>query len=258
MTSGALRGAFVFESVVAVDSDFNKEIGQLQRGETGEYLFFDDRGSVVASNDPALLGLPLGDERLLAGDLGVHRYDDQLVVIDEVPARRLAGGVPAGHRRVRRAPRGSAGAVGRVVCPRHHGGGLPVHDRPVPTAPGGPRRAGAAAPAQRGAAGADLDRVPRAAHPGRRRPRLPRDDARPLGGHGRRRAAQRGEPGGGQRPTAAGDDPRRARHPERRERAARPRPPAARPRGRGHARRWTPPERSPPTAPSRSRCQRAR
>ncbi len=85
-TSGERRGLFVFESVVAADSDFNKEIGQLQRGDTGEYLFYDDRGSVVASNDPALLGRMLSDDRLLSDGLGVHRFDDRLVVIDEVPA----------------------------------------------------------------------------------------------------------------------------------------------------------------------------
>jgi signal transduction histidine kinase len=85
-TTGVLRGAFVFESVVAVDSDFNKEIGQLQRGDTGEYLFYDDRGGVVAANDPSLLGRPLDDERLVSGELGTHRYDGDLVVVDEVPA----------------------------------------------------------------------------------------------------------------------------------------------------------------------------
>jgi signal transduction histidine kinase len=84
--TGGVRGAFVFESVVAVDSDFNKEIGQLQRGETGEFLFYDNRGGVVASNDPTLLGMPLEDDRLLEDDRGVHRYDGRIVVIDEVPA----------------------------------------------------------------------------------------------------------------------------------------------------------------------------
>lgn len=82
---GTRRGAFVFESVVAADSDFNKEIGQLQRGDTGEYLFIDDRGSVVASNDTTLLGRRLTDERLLRVEPGVHRLGDQLVVVDEVP-----------------------------------------------------------------------------------------------------------------------------------------------------------------------------
>jgi signal transduction histidine kinase len=79
-----VRGSFVFESPVAVDSAFNLEIGQLKRGETGEYLVYDQMGSVVASNDPGLLGHPLDDERLVSGPLGVHRYDDQHVVIDEV------------------------------------------------------------------------------------------------------------------------------------------------------------------------------
>jgi signal transduction histidine kinase len=84
--TGARRGAFVFESVVAVDSDFNKEIGELERGDTGEFLFYDDRGSVLASSNPALLGTPLAQERLLTSSPGVHRFSDRVVVIAEVPA----------------------------------------------------------------------------------------------------------------------------------------------------------------------------
>ena len=95
---GPRRGAFVFESVVAADSDFNKEIGSLQRGDTGEYLFFDGTGGVIGSNDPSLLGRRLADERLI--DLPVGRAPLQR------PRRgagrracgRLAGRVPAGER----------------------------------------------------------------------------------------------------------------------------------------------------------------
>ena len=85
---GALRGAFVFEGSVATDSTFNLEIAELKRGETGEYLVYDELGSVVASNDPGLLGNPLGDERLVEGPLGIHRYDGQHVVIEEIPSAR--------------------------------------------------------------------------------------------------------------------------------------------------------------------------
>ena len=84
--TGEVRGSFVFESVVSVDSDFNKEIGALRRGETGEYLFYDDRGSVIASNDPSLIAEMLTDERLLTEAAGVHRFDDQIIVLAEVPA----------------------------------------------------------------------------------------------------------------------------------------------------------------------------
>ncbi len=83
-----VRGSFVFESVVAADSDFNKEIGALQRGDTGEYLFYDDRGSVIASNDPSLIAEMLSDARLLTEPAGVHRFDGQIVVLAEVPAAR--------------------------------------------------------------------------------------------------------------------------------------------------------------------------
>jgi signal transduction histidine kinase len=41
---------------------------------------------VVASNDPGLLGNPLSDDQMVTGPLGTHRYDEQIVVIDEVPS----------------------------------------------------------------------------------------------------------------------------------------------------------------------------
>ena len=85
---GSLRGAFVFEGSVASDSAFNLEIAELKRGDTGEYLVYDQLGSVVASNDPGLLGNPLDDERLVDGPLGIHRYDGQHVVIEEIESAR--------------------------------------------------------------------------------------------------------------------------------------------------------------------------
>ncbi len=84
--SATLRGSFVFEVVVAEDSDFNKEIGALRRGETGEYLFYDDRGSVVASNDPSMIAQPVTDRRLLTARTGVHELSGEIVVIEDVPA----------------------------------------------------------------------------------------------------------------------------------------------------------------------------
>lgn len=82
---GLRRGTFVFEQVVASDSDFNKEIGALRRGDTGRYLFYDDRGTIIASNDPSSIGGPLGDQRLLSSPVGLHRFGDLIVVIADVP-----------------------------------------------------------------------------------------------------------------------------------------------------------------------------
>ncbi|MFZ6004432.1 MAG: ATP-binding protein [Actinomycetota bacterium] len=82
----AVRGAFVFESVVAEDSDFNKEIGELKRGETGRYYFVDDRGSVVASNESAAIAEMLDDVRFLDEPAGLHRFGGEVVVLAEVPA----------------------------------------------------------------------------------------------------------------------------------------------------------------------------
>jgi signal transduction histidine kinase len=84
--TSAVRGGFVFEDVVAVDSAFNEEIGPLRHGETGEYLFYDSQGTVVAANDPSLVAERVDDERLVSLPAGVHRLADRVVVIAEVPA----------------------------------------------------------------------------------------------------------------------------------------------------------------------------
>jgi signal transduction histidine kinase len=84
--TSAVRGGFVFEDVVAVDSPFNEEIGPLRHGETGEYLFYDSQGTVVAANDPSLVAERVDDERLVSLPAGVHRLADWVVVIAEVPA----------------------------------------------------------------------------------------------------------------------------------------------------------------------------
>jgi signal transduction histidine kinase len=84
-TVGEVRGSFVFEQVVAVDSDLNKEIGALRRGETGLYYFYDSTGGVIASNDSAAIGEQLDDDRLLSAPAGFHRFGDQVVVLADVP-----------------------------------------------------------------------------------------------------------------------------------------------------------------------------
>ena len=83
---GARRGAFVFESVVAPDSDFNKEIGSLRRGDTAEYLVLDGLGTVIAANDPSLISVAVDDERVTQAPAGVHRFDDRVAVVADVPA----------------------------------------------------------------------------------------------------------------------------------------------------------------------------
>ena len=81
-----VRGSFVVESAVAVDSDFNSEISQLRRGKTGEYIFYDNSGSVIASNDSSLIAKKLDDHRLLDASRGVHHFGDDVVVLADVPA----------------------------------------------------------------------------------------------------------------------------------------------------------------------------
>lgn len=84
-TSGA-GGYFVFESPVTPESDFNKEIASLRRGETGEFLFFDNMGTVIAANDPSLVAERIPDEQLLTAPLGIQKMGDHVVVLSEVPS----------------------------------------------------------------------------------------------------------------------------------------------------------------------------
>lgn len=82
---GASHGAFVFESVVAIDSDFNKEIARLRQGETGRFTFIDGLGTVVVSTDGSRLGEPL-ERNLREGPSGLHRAGSLVIGRAEVPS----------------------------------------------------------------------------------------------------------------------------------------------------------------------------
>lgn len=78
-------GYFVFENPVNAETSFNQEISALERGETGEYVFFDSAGTVLAAKDDSLIAEPVDDERLISAPLGIHRFDERIVVLTEVP-----------------------------------------------------------------------------------------------------------------------------------------------------------------------------
>ena len=84
--TGAVRGAFLSESVISADSDFNKEIAQLRQGETGVFTFVDELGTVIVATDPDLLGEPLADPDVLSGRPGLERVDGEIVGIADVPS----------------------------------------------------------------------------------------------------------------------------------------------------------------------------
>lgn len=84
--TGELRGYFVFENVVAPDSDFNEEISRLSRGETGQYLFLDSLGTVIAANEPDAIGQRVDDERLVERESGLYRFDGLIVALADVPS----------------------------------------------------------------------------------------------------------------------------------------------------------------------------
>ena len=81
----SLEGFFVFESEVVADSAFNEEIAQLSRGETGQYLFFDPNGVIIAANDPSLLGRE-ASPAIQAAETGLQHIDGNVVVLADVPA----------------------------------------------------------------------------------------------------------------------------------------------------------------------------
>jgi signal transduction histidine kinase/type II secretory pathway pseudopilin PulG len=78
-------GAIVSEVPVSPDSDFNQEISALSRGETGEYFFFDSTGIVLASTDSDAIAERVDDKRLISGSAGIHRFDEHVVVLADVP-----------------------------------------------------------------------------------------------------------------------------------------------------------------------------
>lgn len=84
-TTGALRGAFVYELPIEADSDFSKEISQLSSDESERWLFIDTGGVVIASSDPSEVGDTVRERRLITLGPGTHRADGNLIVIAEVP-----------------------------------------------------------------------------------------------------------------------------------------------------------------------------
>ncbi|HSP02406.1 MAG TPA: sensor histidine kinase [Acidimicrobiales bacterium] len=82
----ALRGTFVLESEVAIDSGFNTEIRELGRGDTGELMLIDRLGGVIAASNPSLVGQQLPETDLLTVEPGVDRADGQVRAVADIPA----------------------------------------------------------------------------------------------------------------------------------------------------------------------------
>ena len=85
-SSAGQQGAFIAEIDVSAESAFNSEVAELGRGETGTFVFVDERGVVLASSDPDLLGQPFDDETLLGGDDGFRRSDGDVAAVADVPS----------------------------------------------------------------------------------------------------------------------------------------------------------------------------
>jgi signal transduction histidine kinase len=83
--AGHVRGAFLYESDVSTENAFNEEVSKLGGPHTGEVLFLDQRGTVVASSNGDLIGKPIADRRLMREPEGLSRSNDDVVVIADVP-----------------------------------------------------------------------------------------------------------------------------------------------------------------------------
>ena len=90
--TGELRGTFVIEAEVSATSQFNVEVAELGRGETGELMVFDRLGNVIAASNPSLVAQRVPDEAFVELPAGVHRRNDQVQVIADAPlaGRRIA------------------------------------------------------------------------------------------------------------------------------------------------------------------------
>jgi signal transduction histidine kinase len=82
--SGALNGAFLVESEVSPTSQFNAEVSKLAGSGHARFSFVDANGVVLASNNTASIGHPLG-ERLLGTRTGLERGHGEVVVVEPVP-----------------------------------------------------------------------------------------------------------------------------------------------------------------------------
>lgn len=84
---GTVRGALVLEVDLGSDAAFSQEVAEMRHGETGHFSFVDDRGTVVASSDVGLVGLPFPEPALLGDDSGgLRRLADQVVVSQTIPS----------------------------------------------------------------------------------------------------------------------------------------------------------------------------
>jgi signal transduction histidine kinase len=80
----ALRGAFVLESDVSVQSDLDKEVSSMGRGRTGEFAFIDTRGTVVASSRADRLARPFPDRKVVGENPGFYTRGHKVVAVADV------------------------------------------------------------------------------------------------------------------------------------------------------------------------------
>ncbi|MFL6238280.1 MAG: ATP-binding protein [Actinomycetes bacterium] len=82
--SGALNGAFVYESEVSPTSQFNAEVATLAGSGHAKFSFVDGNGVVLASNNSVAIGHKLS-EPLLGTRTGLLRGNGEVVVVEAVP-----------------------------------------------------------------------------------------------------------------------------------------------------------------------------
>jgi signal transduction histidine kinase len=78
------KGAFIFESDVSVESEFNQEVRTLGRGRTGEFDFIDSNGVVLASSRADRLGQKYPDSKIASRRAGFFHVSHNVAAVATV------------------------------------------------------------------------------------------------------------------------------------------------------------------------------
>ena len=84
--AGQPIGAYIAETDVSPDSDFSAILKELRSGNTGQYIFVDDRGLIAGASDPALNGTSVKALGLTANEKpGFRHQGAHIVAVGNLP-----------------------------------------------------------------------------------------------------------------------------------------------------------------------------
>ena len=84
--AGQPIGAYIAETDVSPDSDFSAILKELRSGNTGQYIFVDDRGLIAGASDPALNGTSVKALGLTANENpGFRHQGSHIIAVGNLP-----------------------------------------------------------------------------------------------------------------------------------------------------------------------------